>query len=87
MLLFYGDRHIESIGQICWQHGLTEEILKPMYVEIGYIDERGYIRNIRSGLDDPELVLQTGEWQRLPNHGTIVWWFGRFGDRIITYDD
>ncbi|KAJ9370750.1 hypothetical protein DTO282E5_4510 [Paecilomyces variotii] len=87
MLLFYGDRHIESIGQICWQHGLTEEILKPMYVEIGYIDERGYIRNIRSDLDDPELVLQTGEWQRLPNHGTIVWWFGRFGDRIITYDD
>jgi hypothetical protein len=87
LLLFYSDQHIESLGQVRWDHDLTQEIPEPMYVENGTIDGRGYIKDIRSDIHDCELSVETGGWQKLPKYGIIVWWFGQLGDRIVTYND
>ncbi|GMG22278.1 unnamed protein product [Aspergillus oryzae] len=87
LLLFYSDEHIESIGQVRWDHDLNQETARPTYVENGVIDGRDYIKDIRSDIHDTELNMERKAWQKLPEHGIIVWWFSQLGDRITTYND
>ncbi|KAB8227557.1 uncharacterized protein BDW43DRAFT_304532 [Aspergillus alliaceus] len=86
LLLFYSDEHIESIGQVRWDHDLSQETVRPMYIENGVVDGRDYIKDIRSGIYDTELNVERSGFQKLPEHGIIVWWFSQLGDRIITYN-
>ncbi|GFF67667.1 LOW QUALITY PROTEIN: hypothetical protein IFM47457_01796, partial [Aspergillus lentulus] len=51
------------------------------------VDGRDYIKDIRSDIPRPELNVETGGQETLPEHGIIAWWFGQLGDRIITYND
>ncbi|KAE8354854.1 hypothetical protein BDV28DRAFT_130085 [Aspergillus coremiiformis] len=87
LLLFYNDQHIESIGQVRWDHDLTQETVRPLYVENGVVDGREYIKDIRSDIYDSAISVDTSGWQKLPEHGIIAWWFSRLGDRIITFND
>ncbi|PLN77264.1 hypothetical protein BDW42DRAFT_6312 [Aspergillus taichungensis] len=87
ILLFYSDEHIESIGQVRWDHDLHHETTRPMYIENGFIDGRVYIKDIRSGIHDTELDVERRAWQKVPEDGIIVWWFSQLGDKIIIYDD
>ncbi|KAE8143712.1 hypothetical protein BDV38DRAFT_231964 [Aspergillus pseudotamarii] len=85
LLLFYSDQHIESLGQVRWDYDLTQQVLKPTYVEKGVIDGRNYIKDIWSDINHSKFNAETDIWQRLPEDGIIVWWFSKLDDRIITY--
>lgn len=79
---------MESLGQVCWDLGLTQEVFDPVYIEKGTVDGGDYIKNIRGDtFDSQESTLGTSEAQKLPREGTIIWWSGHVGDKITTYDE
>lgn len=86
LLLFFNDEHVESLGQVRWDWDVGEEVFMPIFIERGTIEERRYIKNIQNR-HDPGIDIETGEWQKLPKCGTVVWWFGRYGDQITAYDE
>ncbi|WEW56791.1 hypothetical protein PRK78_002245 [Emydomyces testavorans] len=85
LLLYYQDRRIESLGQIRWDQGLSHELLAPIHIEISNFDGKNYVKDIYGATADGGLKLGIGGLQ-LPERGTIVWWFGRLGDRIDIYN-
>ena len=86
--LFYNDHRIEAIGQVCWDRDLTQEILAPMYVQKGTTAcGKYYVKDIQSETYGSRIGVEEEGWQRLPQRGIIVWWFGHIGDRIVTYSD
>ncbi|RAL04253.1 uncharacterized protein BO80DRAFT_491448 [Aspergillus ibericus CBS 121593] len=76
LLLFYNDQHVESLGQVRWDLDMNQEILSPMYVRKGIVDGRNYVKDIQSDSPPSGPDLESGEWQRLPGQGTLVWWSG-----------
>jgi hypothetical protein len=74
LLLFFGDEHIESLGQVRWECDTSQEVLLPTYMEKATVDGRDYIKDIRGGTNDPGLDLGEGQWQRLPRAGSMVVW-------------
>ncbi|KAL5360702.1 hypothetical protein BJX96DRAFT_165361 [Aspergillus floccosus] len=88
LLLSYSDEHMESLGQVRWDLDLTQEVLHPVYIEKVTIEGQDYIKDIRSDtLDFNESRAATGEVQKLPRDGTIIWWSGRVGDKILTCNE
>ncbi|RAH50564.1 uncharacterized protein BO95DRAFT_404049 [Aspergillus brunneoviolaceus CBS 621.78] len=85
LLLVYDDEHIESLGQVRWEYGFSEEVLMPAYVETGAVDGRDCVKSIRSA-QEPGVDSGTEGWRALPLTGTIVWWFYYGGDQIAIYD-
>lgn len=86
-LMYYDDQLVESLGQVRWDYDLTQEISRPMYVESGIVDGQDFIKDIRGKECDPDLDGKRDGWQRIPECGTIGWWFGHLGDRIIIYNN
>ncbi|PYH88072.1 hypothetical protein BO71DRAFT_454298 [Aspergillus ellipticus CBS 707.79] len=43
--------------QVRWDHDLTQETLRPMYLETSVTDGREYIKDIRSGVHDNDTEL------------------------------
>ncbi|KAB8078090.1 hypothetical protein BDV29DRAFT_188150 [Aspergillus leporis] len=60
LLLFNSDQHIEALGQVRWDYGLTQEILMPICVENGTVDGKDYIKDIRSDIHESKLHVETG---------------------------
>ncbi|PYI02015.1 hypothetical protein BO78DRAFT_326207 [Aspergillus sclerotiicarbonarius CBS 121057] len=87
LLLSYDDQHVESLGQVRWDLDLNQEILSPMYVRKGSVDGRDYVKDIQSDTYGSGPDLDTGEWQKLPEQGIMVWWSGHVGDMISIYND
>ena len=85
LLLFYSDGRIESIGQVRWDRDTSQEVFIPRYIVHDVVGGRDYVRDIQSVIDETRLYVERREWQRLPEDGTIVWWFSQLGDRIMTY--
>lgn len=85
LLLFYSDDHIESIGQIRWDRDLAQEVLRPTLIEHGTFDGQNYIKDVRTETHGPELSTEPDQVQKLPQCGTIVWWFGPIGDQILIH--
>lgn len=52
LLLSSSDKHMESLGQVCWDLDLTQEVFDPVYIEKGTVDGRDYIKNIRGDTFD-----------------------------------
>ncbi|KAB8214179.1 hypothetical protein BDV33DRAFT_196335 [Aspergillus novoparasiticus] len=72
LLLYYSDGHIESIGQVRWDHDISQETVRPIYIENGTVDGRDYIKDIRSGIYDTDLKVKGSGWQKLPERGIIA---------------
>lgn len=87
LLLYYKDRQVESLGQVRWDQDLSHEVFAPIHIENSSIDGKNYIKNVQRDAACSGLNLGIGGWQELPQHGTIVWWFGHLGDNIIIYND
>ena len=87
LLLYYHDGHMESIGQVRWDRDLSQELWTPIYVQTGVVDEYEYMKDFRSGGPSTESDAERDGWQKIPEHGTIVWWFTSRLDRLIMYDD
>ncbi|OJJ99077.1 hypothetical protein ASPACDRAFT_1856661 [Aspergillus aculeatus ATCC 16872] len=85
LLLVYNDDHIESLGQVRWEYGISEDVPMPAYVKTGAIDGRDCVKDMRSA-HEPGVDLGTEGWRALPSTGTIVWWFYHGGDQIALYD-
>ncbi|PYI26771.1 hypothetical protein BP00DRAFT_355108 [Aspergillus indologenus CBS 114.80] len=85
LLLIYDDEHIESLGQVRWEYGFSEEVQMPAYVETDAVDGRKCVKDIRSA-QKPGVDLSMEGWRALPPTGTIVWWFYHGGDEIAIYD-
>jgi hypothetical protein len=80
LLLYYEDGHIEFLGQIRWDCNLAREALAPIC--IGSSDWKQYIKDVREAADCTEDASRGIIWQRLPQSGTIYWWFGCSADVI-----
>ncbi|KAE8338391.1 hypothetical protein BDV24DRAFT_176815 [Aspergillus arachidicola] len=87
LLLYYEEGRIESLGQVRWDRDLTHDVLAPMYIEKGNIDGKDYIKGIQrdTACTWPESKVST--WRKIPENGTIVWWFGHLGDKVAIYKD
>lgn len=99
LLLYYQNGQVESLGQIRWDQDLSHEVLAPIRIQSAdIIDEtdiidgrrKNHIKNVqRDALPADSGLLDEGvdEWLVLPEYGTIVWWFGHIGDRVVIYND
>ncbi|KAE8153152.1 hypothetical protein BDV25DRAFT_127481 [Aspergillus avenaceus] len=85
MLLFYRDEHIESLGQVRWDKDLTQEVVHPTFLENATVDGKPYIKGVYGDIDRNGFHSELGQVQELPRSGTIAWWFGQRGDKIVIY--
>ncbi|PWY67610.1 hypothetical protein BO94DRAFT_612015 [Aspergillus sclerotioniger CBS 115572] len=86
LLLFYNDKHVESIGQVRWQCDMRQEVHWPINYEVGVVNGDPYIKDIGSSNQELGPSFSTGGWQRLPDYGTMAWWSGgKSGDIISIY--
>ncbi|KAL3480877.1 hypothetical protein BJX99DRAFT_272570 [Aspergillus californicus] len=46
LLLYYDDRHVESVGQIQWDQQVMPDILAPIHIQHDSLDGRNYVKNI-----------------------------------------
>ncbi|KAL4792953.1 hypothetical protein BDV19DRAFT_380437 [Aspergillus venezuelensis] len=83
-LIFYEDGHVEALGQMRWDFDVAEYVYPPFYIRKRVVDGRDYILDIKNNKSN--VILMT-RWEALPQAGTIVWWFSRLGDKVITYKD
>ncbi|PLN85038.1 hypothetical protein BDW42DRAFT_183268 [Aspergillus taichungensis] len=82
LLLFYHDGHMEAIGQIRWDCDVSEKIDRPMYIVNAVVDGQNYIKDVLGRAYESEFTGSQSTWQRLPESGTIRWWFSTCGDGI-----
>ncbi|KAK2766071.1 hypothetical protein FQN54_007586 [Arachnomyces sp. PD_36] len=92
MLLTYTDNSQECLGQFRWDMEISNKIEVPVWVRVGTLghnwealshprfSENRYIRNVRWGKGEGE------GWNEIPSKGTLLWWFGEFGDSIEVVD-
>ncbi|KAL4967478.1 uncharacterized protein BDV14DRAFT_188269 [Aspergillus stella-maris] len=87
VLVFYEDQHVESLGQMRWDFDVNEYVSAPFYIRKRNVNGWDCVLDIRSSKSNINLMEDSDTWERLPLDGTIVWWFSRLGDKIITYKD
>ncbi|KAK2764372.1 hypothetical protein FQN54_009066 [Arachnomyces sp. PD_36] len=83
LLLYYKYDRVESLGQIRWDLGVSEDVFVPLCFEkekdtFGKKYIKNFLQKLPSNLNEP----RSGDWQELPQEGSVVWWFGRLGDVI-----
>ncbi|KAK2868073.1 hypothetical protein FQN49_003178 [Arthroderma sp. PD_2] len=82
LLLYYNSGRVESVGQFRWDYDVSHEVSSPICFKAG--NRIRYFVDIQS---TSTVCMEIDEWQMVPDKGTIVWWFGRFGDIITIHDD
>ncbi|RAQ40597.1 hypothetical protein AFGD_008993 [Aspergillus flavus] len=87
LLLYYTKERVESLGQVRWDRDLTYDVLAPINLEIGNINGKDYIKGVQRDTACTQLDSEVGVWQKIPQHGTLVWWFGNLGDKVALYND
>ena len=85
LLLYYTKERVESLGQVRWDRDLTYDVLAPINLEIGNINGKDYIKGVQRDTACTQLDSEVGVWQKIPQHGTLVWWFGNLGDKVALY--
>ncbi|KOC09114.1 hypothetical protein AFLA70_341g001221 [Aspergillus flavus AF70] len=87
LLLYYTKERVESLGQVRWDRDLTYDVLARINLEIGNINGKDYIKGVQRDTACTQLDSEVGVWQKIPQHGTLVWWFGNLGDKVALYND
>lgn len=82
---------VESLGQVCWDRDLTHEVPAPIRIENSIVQvkifDNSYVKDVQIDALCSWFDLDPGVGQRIPHHGTIVWWFGHKGDKVAIYND
>ncbi|KAE8329191.1 hypothetical protein BDV39DRAFT_191412 [Aspergillus sergii] len=87
LLLYYEEGRVESLGQVHWDLDLTQDVLAPIYIGKGSIDGNDYIKDVQRDAACTRLESEVDIWQKIPENGTIVWWFSYLGDKVTMYTD
>jgi hypothetical protein len=86
LLLYYEDGSVESLGQIRWDLEISDKILAPIRIQHSNKAGKNYIANVQQAILSGCNMAEEDGWQEIPNHGIIVWWFGRLGDMLVVSD-
>ncbi|KAE8138166.1 hypothetical protein BDV38DRAFT_73214 [Aspergillus pseudotamarii] len=87
LLLYYVNEGVESLGQVHWGCDLTRNFLAPICLEKGNGDGKDYIKDALRDTSCTWLECEAGTLQKIPQHGTLVWWFGDLGNKVVIYTD
>lgn len=97
MLLTYTDNTRECLGQFRWDFKISDNIDVPIRVQTGKVKfdmrdrypleeiEEEYFKNIWRRQEGEGSLEGCGddEGREIPDKGTIIWWFGALGDKIV----
>ncbi|KAL5344051.1 hypothetical protein BJX70DRAFT_393476 [Aspergillus crustosus] len=88
LILHYADGHTEAVGQIRWDRDISDHIFQPISMEFSVLEPqlpgistKRYVKNV-AGCN-----AVGAEWRRLPQQGSLVWWFGRAGNEVEIHPD
>lgn len=86
VLLLYHDDTRDALGQVCWDCLVSSRSEIPRgnarYRNLKVVANH----HVQWKMMEPDTEHSNdayGSWKTLPDNGTIRWWFGRLGNRIV----
>lgn len=80
-LLLYYDDYVDSLGQTRLDREISSDISAPICIRSVFCGRRGSVTHVESATA-AHVYAENDGWQYIPDHGTIIWWFGNLGNRV-----